>query len=154
MKQVVSINQEIKQETFPTSQNKANLNVLYTASWIYHRGGVMLKEYGLYIEQYNVLRILRGQKQKPISQKDILVRMLDKSSNLTRIITRLKTKQLIEVKTSDMDRREYKIIISDAGLELLHNIDVGMKDKNFLPNALNDEDAETLSNLLDKLRAI
>ena len=148
----MKIEEELKSSQFRDENQKATLNVLFTAAWLYNRISADLKKYGLYHEQYNVLRILRGQKNSPVCQKEILCRMINKSSNLTRILAKLKTKKLINVNVSEADRREYMITISGKGLDLLQEID---KDFNRLPKDfvnLSESEAFHLNALLDKMR--
>ena len=148
----MKIEEELKTSKFNDETHKAVLNILFTAGWLHNRLTIQLKKYGLYHEQYNVLRILRGQKSTRISQKEILSRMINKSSNLTRIITKLKTKGLLTLKVSDTDKREYMIAITGKGLELLKKID---RDFKALPNNLVNlsiSESFHLNALLDKLR--
>jgi DNA-binding MarR family transcriptional regulator len=151
--QSMKIEEELQQAHFENEQVKAHVNVLFTASIMYNRMLSRLKKYGLSHEQFNVLRILRGQQKRSICQRDILSRMIDRSSNLTHIITRLKDKQLIAVEKSEVDRREYKITITKEGLSLLKKIDREQFADDSPPlNLLTDEEAAMLNNLLDKMR--
>ena len=77
----MTIEEELRTENFASEQSKAELNLLFTANWLYSRITLLLKKYNLTNEQYNVLRILRGQKGTAICQKEILARMLDRNSN-------------------------------------------------------------------------
>ena len=80
---MASLEQDIKQKNFANEQVKANLNVLYTANWIYNKISSFLKPHNLTHEQFNVLRILRGSHPKSMCQKDILSRMIAPNSTLT-----------------------------------------------------------------------
>jgi len=149
----MKIEDELQQARFENEQVKAHVNVLFTASMMYNRVLSRLKKYGLSHEQFNVLRILRGQRNRSICQRDILSRMIDRSSNLTHIINRLKDKQLILVEKSETDRREYKITITKEGLALLKKIDREQFSEDSPPlNMLSDADAAMLNSLLDKMR--
>lgn len=148
------LEEEIKQEKFDDERIKATINVLFTASWLNHRISTHLKKYGLYHEQFNALRILRGQFPKAISQREILCRMLDRSSNLTRIIARLKEKKLVQVNKSDTDRREYQISITQKGLDLLAEIDKDFELNSVPVSGLGVSEAFHLNALLDKMRDI
>lgn len=145
------LEEEIKQERFEDERIKATINVLFTASWLNHNISTRLKKYSLYHEQFNALRILRGQHPRAICQREILCRMIDRSSNLTRIIARLKDKKLVQVEKSEIDRREYKISITKQGLDLLKRIDEDFAAEE-LPLALNVSEAYHLNALLDKMR--
>lgn len=148
----MKIEEALKTNKFKSDQHKAMLNIIFTSSWL--RGKVVqkLKPYGISQEQYNVLRILRGSHPTPLCAKDITDRMIDKNSNTTRIMDKLITKEYISKWRGEVDRREVNISITDAGLEILKQID----EQEFIdkPNYLNLSDAEAglLSALLDKLR--
>lgn len=147
-----SLENQLKQKKFENEQIKANINILYTANWLYNKISTRLKPFNLTHEQFNVLRILKGSHPNCMPQKDILSRMIAPSSNLTLIIKKLKDKDLIELKNSSKDKREYEIIIKNSGLKLLNNINNQlMKDGPSISN-LSDEEAFQLNNILDKLR--
>jgi DNA-binding MarR family transcriptional regulator len=150
----MKIEEELKMSVFQDETHKVVLNILFTAGWIHNRISSNLKKFGLYHEQFNVLRILRGQHPATVCQKDILCRMINKSSNLTRIISKLREKQLVSVEVSDRDKREYTIGITREGLELLKAIDksISINQKNFIN--LSVSEAFHLNSLLDKLREV
>ena len=150
---MASLEKDIKQKNFANQQVKANLNVLYTANWIYNKISSFLKPNNLTHEQFNVLRILRGSHPKSMCQKDILSRMIAPNSNVTLIITKLKTKKYIKVLQSEMDKREYVINITKEGLSLLKEMDkiFELQKANF--NNLNESEAFYLNALLDKMRS-
>jgi DNA-binding MarR family transcriptional regulator len=148
----LTIEEELRTENFTSEQMKAQLNLMFTANWLYSKVSVMLKSYNISNEQYNVLRILRGQKGKAICQKEILIRMLDRNSNLTMIVAKLKDKALIAVEKSDIDKREYRIKINTSGLDMLQNIDEAMaKPENRFGN-LTASESFHLNALLNKMR--
>ena len=148
----MTIEQELKMSTFQNEQMKAQLNILFTASWISSRAATLLKSFNLSQEQFNVLRILRGQQGKAICQKEILARMVDRNSNLTLIVRKLTDKNLIEVLRSETDKREYQIKLLPAGIEVLSRIDIEMaKPENNLIS-LNTSEAFHINSLLDKIR--
>ncbi len=147
-----SLENQLKQKKFENEQIKANINILYTANWLYNKISTRLKPFNLTHEQFNVLRILKGSYPNCMSQKDILSRMIAPSSNLTLIIKKLKDKDLIELKNSSKDKREYEIIIKISGLKLLNNINNQLKKDGPSISNLSDEEAFQLNNILDKLR--
>jgi len=149
---MASFEQEIKQSNFTNENLKANLNVLYTANFLYNKITNVLKPYNLTHEQFNVLRILRGSHPNSMCQKDILSRMIAPNSNLTLIIKKLVDKGWVVVEKAEWDRREYVIDITPGGLEHLTHIDehLKMKGENF--NKLSTSEAFHLNALLDKLR--
>jgi DNA-binding MarR family transcriptional regulator len=150
---MASLEQDIKQKNFANEQVKANLNVLYTANWIYNKISSFLKPNNLTHEQFNVLRILRGSQPKNMCQKDILSRMIAPSSNVTLIITKLKTKKYIKVIQSEKDKREYVINITKEGLSVLNEMDKIFEQQKRNFNNLSDSEAFHLNALLDKIRS-
>jgi DNA-binding MarR family transcriptional regulator len=149
---MASLETALKQKKFTDEKVKANINVLYTANWLYNRISAMLKPFAITHEQFNVLRILRGSHPTPMCQKDILARMIAPQSNLTLILKKLTAKQLVSISRSERDNREYVIEITKAGLELLQQIDNQFKTKGERFNQLTKAEAMQLNELLDKLR--
>jgi DNA-binding MarR family transcriptional regulator len=150
---MASLEEEILQHQFPNERVKANLNLLFTANWLYNILSAMLRPFDLSHEQYNVLRILRGSHPKCMCQKDILRRMIAPSCNITLIIKKLVTKQLVIVQQSQQDRREYVINISASGLQLLKDIEVAFRSRQLKIGGLTEAEAHSLNHLLDKLRS-
>jgi len=150
---MASLEHDIKQKNFANEQVKANLNVLYTANWIYNKISSFLKPNNLTHEQFNVLRILRGSQPKNMCQKDILSRMIAPNSNVTLIITKLKTKKYIKVIQSEKDKREYVINITKEGLSVLNEMDKIFEQQKRNFNNLSDSEAFHLNTLLDKIRS-
>jgi DNA-binding MarR family transcriptional regulator len=150
---MASLEHDIKQKNFANEQVKANLNVLYTANWIYNKISSFLKPNNLTHEQFNVLRILRGSQPKNMCQKDILSRMIAPNSNVTLIITKLKTKKYIKVIQSEKDKREYVINITKEGLSVLNEMDKIFEQQKRNFNNLSDSEAFHLNALLDKIRS-
>ncbi len=149
---MASLEQALKQKKFENEHIKANLNVLFTANWLYNRISGELKPFNVTHEQFNVLRILKGSHPNPMCQKDILSRMIAPNSNVTLIIKKLIFKKLIKVVQSEEDKREYQINISNSGIELIKEIDTKIKQSGKKFNKLNASEAVHLNTLLDKLR--
>ncbi len=149
---MASLEQEIKQSKFETELLKANINILFTANWLYNKISTVLKPYNVTHEQFNVLRILKGSHPKSMCQKDVLSRMIAPNSNLTLIVKKLRDKKLIKVVQSAHDKREYQINITKLGLDLLEEIDKNFKKNMSHFNGLNTSEAFHLNALLDKLR--
>lgn len=140
------------QSSFENERVKANLNVLYTANWIYNRMSANLKPFGLTHEQFNVLRILRGRHPEFMSQKDILKRMVAPNSNLTLIVKKLVDKELVKVSQSAEDGRQYEINITESGLLKLTELDEFIKSRKDSFSNLSESEAFHLNALLDKIR--
>lgn len=147
------LSEEIKQSKFRSEFQKAILNIIYTSNWIGARHKTFFSKYGLSNEQYNVLRILRGQHPKPSTIQLINERMLDKMSNVSRLVEKLRTKELITRTPSRHDRRQVDVMISGKGLDLLKVMDDEINRLQEGMNVLSREEAELLNRILDKLRA-
>jgi DNA-binding MarR family transcriptional regulator len=148
----MKIEEEINQKQFRDVYEKVMVNVLFTGSWLQNYNNQFLKDYDLTVQQYNVLRILRGQSPEKIMLNEIQSRMLDRMSNASRLVDKLKNKQLVERKACKHDRRKVDIWITPLGLEVLEKIDAKMADFYEIFYQLTEEESETISHLLDKLR--
>ncbi|MDQ1088398.1 MULTISPECIES: MarR family winged helix-turn-helix transcriptional regulator [unclassified Siphonobacter] len=150
----MSIETEIKQRAAFTSPfHKVMVNLIYTNNWITSRNSEDLKPFGLTIQQFNVLRILRGQHPNAITVNAIIDRMLDKMSNASRLVDKLLAKGLVSRLVCPNDRRAVDVRITDKGLALLSEIDKGMSGwESEITGRLTVEEAELLSHLLDKMR--
>jgi DNA-binding MarR family transcriptional regulator len=145
----MKIEEEIKQVTFKSPIQKALLNVIFTANWLQSKQQDFFKEHGITATQFNILRILKGQHPKSISATEIKARMLDRNSDVSRLLDRLALKKLITKSTCPNDRRAADVTITKDGLDLLATI-ADTVDEDVLN--LTREEANTLSDLLDKCR--
>ena len=134
---------------FRSSRVKALINIKYTFNWLNSKENEFFKPYGISPQQYNILRILRGAKDK-IKVQIVKDRMVERAPNATRLMDKLCDKNLIERERCEHDRWVVFVKITQSGLDLLSTIDENEK-VSFLEN-LTDEEAITLSNLLDKIR--
>ena len=134
---------------------KVLLNVTFTKNVISDKFQEIMKPYDLSSEQYNVLRILRGQKGKPANMSVIQERMIAKSSNTTRLIDKLLIKEMVTRKECPDNRRKIEILITAKGLEILQKLDplVIEYEEKFAANLTNIE-LENLNFLLEKYRTI
>jgi len=148
----MKIEQEIKQKRpFRNSYHKAAVNLIFTNNWLCDKIKKRLKPYGLTLQQYNMLRILRGA-AKPLSTSCIRERMVDKMSDTSRMVERLCQKEWVERNACCNDRRKVDVTISPKGLDLILEVesnDVQLEDD---MSKLSEDEANQLSNLLDKLR--
>lgn len=142
----------LKSSKFKSPQQKASLNCLYTAWWLKSVIVKALKPYGLTQEQYNVLRILKGKHPEQMCVRDIASRMMEKSSNVPRIVDRLVAKHWVQRTTSTIDKRETVINLTAAGIQVLEQSTTSM-DKQFGKLlTISDHEAEKLNDLLEKFR--
>ncbi len=146
------IDDEIQSSKFEDNYHKAVVNIAYTEGWLNNTLRCHFEKYNLTNQQFNILRILRGQYPKPATVNLLKERMIDKMSDASRIVDRLVQKEMITRCTNNKDRRAVDIRISEKGLEVLAIMDVEFKAKDFLKNNLTPEEAGQLSDLLDKLR--
>ena len=147
------IEDEIKQPHFRDEHQKAYINLVYTAGWLQLRQAAAFKPFGLTLPQFNILRILRGQHPLPATVALLIDRMLDKTSNASRIVDRLEDKQLVTRTVCPANRRAVDIRITKAGLDLLTHIEEsGVIDTKSI-NQLSEAETRQLNALLDKLRA-
>lgn len=147
----MKIEEEIKQPKFRDAYQKAVINLLFTASWLQSQHQEFFKSYGITVNQFNILRILKGQHPNSISATEIKSRLLDKNSDVSRLLDRLLSKKLVVKHLCTTDKRAFDVLITDTGLELLRSMD------KFLPQrdrviSLTEEEATQLSDLLDKAR--
>ena len=147
-----SIGEAIKQKEFANEYSKLMINVLYTSSWLNGLANGIFKEYNLTQQQYNSLRILRGQHPEAASVNLLKDRMIDKMSNVSRIIDKLKAKDLVTRVPCEHDRRQVDITITKEGLKLLKAIDVKMEKWEEQLHGITPEEAETVNDILDKWR--
>jgi MarR family transcriptional regulator, 2-MHQ and catechol-resistance regulon repressor len=149
----MSIEEDIKSTVKLQNNQKTVINLVYTSNWLKEKSRVFYKDYGISSEQYNVLRILRGQKGNPANLSTIQVRMLNKMSNTTRLIDKLIIKKLVIRQSCESNRRKIEIYITKKGLTLLAKLDsiVNANNKELTKN-LNTNELEILNTLLDKLR--
>lgn len=145
--------ESILKSTAKISDAKATvISVFHINSIIKDALLLQLKPYDLSIEQYNVLRILRGQKGNPINLQDIQERMINKMSNTTRLVDKLLKKDFVKRITCKNNRRKVEISITKTGLEILKELDPridGTESK--ITSPLNPKELKQLNNLLLKL---
>ncbi len=147
-----TIEDAIQQKEFKDPFNKAVVNLLYTHSYLVTSQNSLFKPYGISPEQYNVLRILRGQNGNPTTVSSIQDRMLNKMSNASRLVEKLKLKGWVKRTECPSDRRQVDVLITDEGLELLKTLEKLVEESNVRVVNLELEEAIQLNELLDKLR--
>lgn len=146
------LEEEIKQTKPLDRFQVAMLNIQFTESWlsgIFHK---ILKPYGISQQQYNVLRILRGQCPNPSPLQLITDRMVDKMSNATRLVEKLRKNGLVTRKVCEANRRKVDIMITEKGMALLEEMDKVVADTMAQIKNLNPQEIEELNRILDKLR--
>lgn len=149
---MASIDEEME-TSFANNKNRLLSNLVYTGNWIKNRFGDYLKPFGVSIQQFHILRILRGADDW-LTMNEIRNRMVEKSPNATRLCDKLIEKQLIERNRSREDRRVVRLRISKLGLKLLSDFDEKNDGsyKSYINN-ITDEEAKIASDIIDKLRS-
>jgi DNA-binding MarR family transcriptional regulator len=147
----MGIEKDINQASFKSEYQKGIVNMVYTYNWVTERLKNLFEKNGLTMQQFNILRILRGS-PTPLSTLQIRERMLDKMSDTSRIVDRLIVKGLVKKLTSKTDKRLVDITISDKGKKLLQKMDRHDTDIESIIQGLSLTEAKTLNKLLDKIR--
>ena len=149
----MSIETDIKQKKFRSAYQRLSINLTYTSNWLGYKQLELFKEHDITSQQYNVLRILRGQQSNAIKVTDIAERMLDKNSNTSRLIDKLLVKGLAKRTSCPSDRRAVDVVITPEGLDLLSKMDPILEEwENGLSAVITPEEADLMSSLLDKMR--
>jgi DNA-binding MarR family transcriptional regulator len=146
------IEDEIKQPHFKDEHQKAIINLVYTAGWLQLRQACAFRQFALTSPQFNILRILRGQHPQPATVALLIERMLDKTSNASRIVDRLEEKKLVTRTVCPSNRRAVDIRITASGLALLDQIDASGVMQTAAHDSLSEAEARQLNALLDKMR--
>lgn len=146
------LEEEIKQKEFASIFHKLAVNILYTHNWIDYHMQKRFREFDLTNSQYNILRILKGQYPQSASVNLLKERMLDKMSDASRLVERLRVKGLVDRKVSKTDRRKVEVIITQSGIKLLDKMKFIEDEAKTLLQNLSEEEAQKLNDLLDNLR--
>ncbi len=147
----MGIDYALRQQPFRNDYQKAISNLILTHNWVMEKLKVHLDQFNLTNQQFSILRILR-QAGEPLSTMQIRDRMLDKMSDTSRIVDRLVLKELVNKSVSLHDKRLVDVVISDKGLALLAELDSHDHQLDSVLGGLNQKEANTLIQLLDKVR--
>ena len=148
----MKINEVIKTNKFANEKHKASLNVLHTAYWFKDHLSTVLKPHDISIEQHNVLRILRGSHPAEMRVKDILSRMVEKSSNVPRIIDKLVEKKLATRNTATHDKRETLVTLTEKGVALTDKVHKLVDQATEAILDISEKEAKILNDILEKMR--
>lgn len=150
----MNIEAELKNTKPMAPRQRAMLNILFTASWLDCYIQRQLRPFGITHPQYNILRILNGSFPKGLSVLEIKGRMIDRSSNVSRLVEKLRDSGFVERVPHKGDRRMVVVSISEGGKKLLADIlAAGFVDtKNMPGSGLSEVEAAELAELLDKFR--
>jgi len=148
----MEIQKEVKSSKFENTFQQALVNLFFTYHWSSQNVKEILNPYNITQQQFNVLRILRGQYPKPCTINVIKSRILDKMSDVSRIVERLVQKDYVHKKANKDDKRALDIVITKKGLKLLEKLDKEIDFSSFIRPNLTEEEALHLNVLLDKFR--
>lgn len=148
----MGLEEAIRQQKFDSEYHKVAVNVLFTSSWLYNLNALFLKPFQITPEQFNVLRILRGSHPRPLRLADITCRMIDKNSNATRLVEKLRQKGMVSRTVCESNRRQVDIHITPKGQRVLEKIDKESGQWTATLQKLSPSEARQLNALLDKMR--
>ncbi len=146
------IEDEIKQSKFRSEGQKLIINLIYTYNQVSAQMITLLATYGLTVQQYNILRILKGQYPTPATNNLVKERMLDRNSDVTRIVDRMIRNGLVTRTSCEEDRRRVDILITQAGIDMLDSIQAQEMKMDDIAGNLSMDEQIGLNTLLDKLR--
>lgn len=149
---LMKLEDEIKQKKFQSEIHKLAVNIIYTHSWLASHQNELIGKYNLTTQQYNILRILRGQHPNPASINLLKERMLDKMSDASRLVERLRVKNLVERKNCEKDRRKAEVLITEKGLSLLKELDIMEEKLKDTFSNISENEAKTANDILDRIR--
>ena len=147
----MKIEEEIKTDKFVNEQHRATVNIVFTSNWISHVLEERAGEEQITLQQFNVLRILRGRHPESATNNLLKERMIDKMPDISRIIDRLVVKGLVSRGRCNTDRRAVDVRITSEGLAVLDRLDERMLMMDML-HRMTDEECRQLNDLLDKMR--
>ena len=151
-KNVMGLSKDIKQKKFKSEFEKVLVNLIFTRNWLDEQQQKILKPHGLTLAQYNVMRILRGQHPEVCTVNLIIERMLDRMSNVSRIVDKLVSKALVSRIPNLDDRRAVDVCVTEKGLQLLSKIDASLQGLFDQINSFSEEECVQVSDFLDKFR--
>lgn len=149
----MKLEEELKMQQFTDNFQRAYLNIIFTANWMEANMQQKLKLYNITAPQFNVLRILRGQKGKPMSAYAIQERMIHRTSNVTRILEKLVEKNLVTRESSPNNRRMIDVKLTEEGLQLINSTDeLAREAYRNMAEVLTEDDAGLMGHWLDQIR--
>jgi len=149
---IMKLEDALKTSRFRDARHKATLNVLYTSYWLKSVVSKYMKELSLTSEQFNVMRILKGKHPEAMCVKDIASRMIEKNSNVPRILDKLVDKELVIRNNNAADKRETLIMLTETGLKKLENSNLIIDSIDNEMIGVTEQEAQILNELLEKFR--
>jgi len=150
----VKLSEEIQQPTFRSVHTEAVLNIHFTSNWLFRIVQAQLNGFGISHEQYNILRILRGNREGTYCLRDVQERMLNRTANATRLVEKLRKRGLLSRRPNPTNRRMVGVRITQAGLDLLEEMDGPIEELDRrMQAAMASKDASRLTEILEGLRS-
>jgi DNA-binding MarR family transcriptional regulator len=147
----MSLEKDINQSKFRNEYQKSVVNIVYTYNWMTEQLKLVFEKEGLTMQQFNILRILRGN-NGPLSTLQIRERMLDKMSDTSRIVDRLIIKGFVKKSVCKTDKRLVDVFITEKGKKILAKLDKAEDEMDNIIDSISVAEAKTLNKILDKLR--
>lgn len=148
----MTLEHELQVKKFRSEAHKLIVNLIFTSSWLKGKMDAAMVDSDITHQQYNILRILNGSDPNPVSVKAIRERMIERGSDVSRIIDRMLVKGLVNRFECKHDRRNVDIMITEMGKERLSYYNTLIEPLDKLMETLNLEQQQTLNSLLEKLR--
>lgn len=148
----MKIEDELQVTKFSSAWQRATVNVLFTASWLTLILEKRASKMNITLQQFNVLRILRGQHPHPCTNNLLRSRVIGNTPDVSRLVDRLVKKELVSRTKGELDKRSVNLLITQKGLDLLQEIEDDMMLNDFLPHRITVQEANQLSAILDKFR--
>ena len=148
----MNLEKEIKQKAFRSEQSKLIVNLIYTYNQLKSRIATVLKNEGVTMQQYNVVRIVNGSGEEGITTSEIRERMLDKMSDASRMVDRLESMELLLKQRDRDDRRVLHVFLTEKGQALVQRL-MQQDTIDQLASGVKEESAQQLNKLLDSFRA-
>ncbi len=150
----MKIEEEIKQrKRFKNEFVKLDVNMMFTASWLGGLKSEILKPYKISWQQFNILRILKGRHPRPAAIKTLTERMIDRTSNTSRLVDKLTKKGLVSRTVNENDRRRMDVTITEKGLELIETCSKELEHTMTKKlSSLTEDEALKMNELLNKIR--
>lgn len=148
----MTLEEQIKQKKFNSQLEKAFVNISYTNSVLVGHLNKSFKEFNISVQQFNVMRILKGQHPKAVSINDITDRMVDKMSNASRLVEKLRLKDLVKREQCSFDKRQVDVKLTRKGLNMLKVLNERLTAVHQEYATLTEEEYQQLNDLLDKMR--
>lgn len=148
----MKIEDELRVKKFSSEWQRATVNILFTASWLTLILEKRASKKNITLQQFNALRILRGQYPDPCTNNLLRSRVIGNMPDVSRLVDRLVKKELVSRTKGEQDKRSVDLLITQKGLNLLQEIEDDMMLTDFLPHRITVQEAIQLSDILDKLR--